>query len=86
MWNPFWPLIYPGYSFLNKFCPGICGLILDPYRDSGGSGKEDKGEKKVRDVETKAVALNPESLDFSTRVFFIKSIPTLDSVHSLAVV
>ena len=86
MWNPFWPPIYPGYSFLNEFCPGIRRVILYPYRDSGGSRKEDEGEKEHGDMETKAVALNPESLDFSTQVFFIESISTLDSVHSLAVV
>jgi hypothetical protein len=28
-WNLFWPSIYPGYSFLTEFCPGIrfCSLI-----------------------------------------------------------
>ena len=51
-----------------------------------GIEKEDEGEKEDGDIETKAVALNPESLDFSTQVFFIGSIPTLDSVYSLAVV
>jgi len=51
-----------------------------------GIEKEDEGKKEDRDIETKAVALNPESLDFSTQVFFIESIPTLDSVYSLAVV
>ena len=48
--------------------------------------KENGIEKEDGDIETKAVALNPESLDFSTQVFFIESIPTLDSVYSLAVV
>jgi hypothetical protein len=29
MWNPFWPPIYPGYSFFIEFCPGtrFCSFI-----------------------------------------------------------
>ena len=24
MWNPFWPPVCPGYSFLTEYCPSIC--------------------------------------------------------------
>lgn len=29
IWDPFWPPVYPGYGFLNEFCPGFrfCSLI-----------------------------------------------------------